>query len=497
VRSGGERRDAGMVGAGRRRNKISGQFSPKLIEMLESPAWNVLTRAGRKVIDRVEVELASHGGKDNGKLPVTYKDFVEFKIDRHAVKPAICEVVALGFVEVTRQGRAGNAEWRQPSLYRLTFRHADGIPGDGSHEWRRIKTIEEAREIKKLAREPANRREAKKALAKKNASGGKNPVSVGVSPTEKFATAVGETPITGSVGKPPLLSISRVGSRTAAPQSGSRSAPVGSAVASEPLSASEVAAAREGLIAMAMGNGMSRAEALAALDMVDDRDRAAPSSSSAAANERPRAAPLPPPPSSSTNDRLAAPAGRWLLFLQIWGALPEEASNVLARLRAARGPRDDIGKIIAGYENLCLSGREKLKLLTNGIVRMEEECARRDAIIAALREGPLRKAQVVGKNPGKRMGEAAAKGATGAYPSNVDTTASVNLSGSDSPSRASSKILTATSSTKGVEPVSSNRAQACRNARFIASRCSSSSTSNPPARLARCATDSVGHLLQV
>jgi hypothetical protein len=74
----------------------------------------------------------------------------------------------------------------------------------------------------------------------------------------------------------------------------------------------------------------------------------------------------------------------------------------------------------------------------------------------------------------------------GRYPSNVDTVASVSLSGSNSPSRASSKILTATSSTRGVEPVSSNRAQAYLNARFIASRRSSSLNVVSPARLALC-----------
>jgi hypothetical protein len=73
------------------------------------------------------------------------------------------------------------------------------------------------------------------------------------------------------------------------------------------------------------------------------------------------------------------------------------------------------------------------------------------------------------------------------YPSNVDTVASVSLSQSDSPARASSTTLTATSSTTGVAPVSSNRAQACLNARFIASlRCLSSSTLTSPGRLALC-----------
>jgi hypothetical protein len=49
--------------------------------------------------------------------------FVEFGIERHAIAPAIRELVALGFVEVTRQGCAGNAGCRQPTLFRLTYRH--------------------------------------------------------------------------------------------------------------------------------------------------------------------------------------------------------------------------------------------------------------------------------------------------------------------------------------------------------------------------------------
>ena len=69
-------------------------------------------------------------------------------------------------------------------------------------------------------------------------------------------------------------------------------------------------------------------------------------------------------------------------------------------------------------------------------------------------------------------------------PSNDATAASVNLSGSNSPARVSSKILIATSSIRGVEPVSPNRAQACANARFSASRRSSSLNVEFPARLA-------------
>jgi hypothetical protein len=43
---------------------------------------------------------------DNG-LPVTFNDFQRYGIDRHFIAPVIRELVALGFVEVTEQGRAG------------------------------------------------------------------------------------------------------------------------------------------------------------------------------------------------------------------------------------------------------------------------------------------------------------------------------------------------------------------------------------------------------
>jgi hypothetical protein len=51
---------------------------------------------------------------------------------------------------VTEQGRAGNAEFRKPNLFRLTYRHVDRA--NPTDEWRRVKTIEDAKEIAKAAR---------------------------------------------------------------------------------------------------------------------------------------------------------------------------------------------------------------------------------------------------------------------------------------------------------------------------------------------------------
>lgn len=138
----------------RRSGRISGPFAARLIDMLESPAFRVLSLSAHRVINRIEIELAHHGGKDNGRLPVTCEDFEGYGINKHAIAAAIREATALGFVEITRAGRGGNAEFRNPNLFRLTYRASKGQPGDGTHEWRRIGSLEEAEMIAQKARLP-------------------------------------------------------------------------------------------------------------------------------------------------------------------------------------------------------------------------------------------------------------------------------------------------------------------------------------------------------
>ena len=62
----------------RRFSKIGGQFSARVIEMMESPAFRVLSLSAHCVLDRIEIEQAHHGGHDNGALCVTYLNFVEY-----------------------------------------------------------------------------------------------------------------------------------------------------------------------------------------------------------------------------------------------------------------------------------------------------------------------------------------------------------------------------------------------------------------------------------
>jgi hypothetical protein len=122
--------------------------------MLESPGFRILSRSALMALSRIEIESANHGGKENGHLPVTYDNFEEYAIHRHAIRPAISELVAFGFIEITKVGRAGNAEFRSPNFFRLTYRHSKGAAGDGTHEWRRYAeiTMKDAKEIARRAR---------------------------------------------------------------------------------------------------------------------------------------------------------------------------------------------------------------------------------------------------------------------------------------------------------------------------------------------------------
>jgi hypothetical protein len=145
--------------AGKRKNKIDGQFVAITRAILECPARRALSLAARRALERIEIEHLVHGGKDNGKLPVTYRDFEKWLVRPDTIASAIRELVALGFVEVTRHGYGGAAEKRAPNLYRLTYTaawDAVKVAPTGTHEYLRIATLAEAEAIAKAARKGAD-----------------------------------------------------------------------------------------------------------------------------------------------------------------------------------------------------------------------------------------------------------------------------------------------------------------------------------------------------
>ena len=146
-----KKKEHSTIAGHRRRNRIAGSFTPLLTDMLESPAWRVLSLSARRVLDRLAIELRHHAGHEGEGLCVTYADFQEYGIERHCIAPAIREAVALGFLRIARQGRGGNSEFRVSTLYKLTYLNAiDG--GERTHDWKRITSLEEAEAISREAR---------------------------------------------------------------------------------------------------------------------------------------------------------------------------------------------------------------------------------------------------------------------------------------------------------------------------------------------------------
>jgi hypothetical protein len=158
--------------------RIAEQFIAHRVRMLESAAWGALSRAARRILDRLEIEHANHGGKDNGRLVCTYGDFAEFGIRRETIQDAIPEAIALGFIEITERGRAAPEDFGTPNLFRLTYLPtSSSCPTD---EWERIESEERARTIladmrgrlSSMREQKERRRKEARARAKKQNPGG-------------------------------------------------------------------------------------------------------------------------------------------------------------------------------------------------------------------------------------------------------------------------------------------------------------------------------------
>jgi hypothetical protein len=136
-----------------KRNNVASQFGNRPLELMESPALRILSRAAHLALMRIEIELRHHGGRDNGKLPVTKQNFVDFGIHPRMIAPALRELEALGLIRITQRGRGGTVEFRQPNHFLVNFMcGAIDTRDEITNAWKRIKTMEEAEEIAAAAR---------------------------------------------------------------------------------------------------------------------------------------------------------------------------------------------------------------------------------------------------------------------------------------------------------------------------------------------------------
>ncbi len=120
-------------GRGMKQQKREPAYVKHRREMLESPARRGLTMAAVRVLERLEIELMRHAGKNNGALIVTYAQFAEHGIRYPSIAPAIRLLVELGFLQVTQHGWRSAGQHR-PARYRLTYLSSYGNPP--TDEWK-------------------------------------------------------------------------------------------------------------------------------------------------------------------------------------------------------------------------------------------------------------------------------------------------------------------------------------------------------------------------
>lgn len=128
----------------RRRNQIGEQFIAHRVTMRESIAWNALPDNARRILDRLEREHMHHGSAENGSLQCLFDDFEKVGIRRQSIALAIRQCVALGFLEITKQGVPAVSTYRTGTLYRLTYVHGCGKSPAPTDEWAQVKTHAEA-----------------------------------------------------------------------------------------------------------------------------------------------------------------------------------------------------------------------------------------------------------------------------------------------------------------------------------------------------------------
>lgn len=159
-----------------RRNTIPAdqQWTWWTIEMIRSPAYRVLSASAQRVIARIRIELGDHGGQDNGRLPVTHRDFHDYGTAWSAIAPAIREAEALGWIRVIEHGIASAGEFRKASEFALT--HLPVGDAAATNDWAKIDSMAQAEAIAAAARkEPARHdRLSRKGRARKHSAAPEN-----------------------------------------------------------------------------------------------------------------------------------------------------------------------------------------------------------------------------------------------------------------------------------------------------------------------------------
>jgi hypothetical protein len=108
---------------------------------MDSAAYRALSHAGRMVLDRIHREHGAQGGKENGRLKVTWRDFQKAGVQPRRITGAVAEVEALGLAIRTYHGRRTCGEDPgAPAQFRLTWLpviEPDNLT-PATNEWKRF-----------------------------------------------------------------------------------------------------------------------------------------------------------------------------------------------------------------------------------------------------------------------------------------------------------------------------------------------------------------------
>jgi hypothetical protein len=144
---GAHNRSTGPIAGKRMRRALSppvnaGFWIAVPLDLLNSPAWLTMSTQCHKFIEALMTEFCAHNGMENGNLKATYNQLEARGVRRKVVLKVVVEAEALGIAQAKR-GQRSYGSRRAPSTYRLTwYGTPDGLMA--THEWKAIKTTEEA-----------------------------------------------------------------------------------------------------------------------------------------------------------------------------------------------------------------------------------------------------------------------------------------------------------------------------------------------------------------
>jgi hypothetical protein len=119
------------------RHECEAPFAQLPLSLVGGVVLSALSITARRVLDRLIAEHLKHGGRENGRLHVSYRQLAQWtRANDGNIPPALAELVDLGLLVITHGERVAGSSKVAPNVYRLTFfpDHEDAASTD---EWRR------------------------------------------------------------------------------------------------------------------------------------------------------------------------------------------------------------------------------------------------------------------------------------------------------------------------------------------------------------------------